>query len=232
MKNYNKKVTNITVDEKKQMYAILSKYFLGTSFDEFVADLSKKEVAIFIEKEGEIMGFSTLVCSEVQVGSEAVPVIFSGDTIVEKEHRNSSGLGIEVANYFDMLRERFANRTVYYLLTTKGWRTYKVLPFFFNEFYPRTEVQIPKKIKSVMDRFCQEKYRDRYDAKRGLIVAVGNPQRIRTENLYDSAYPDRQSSDIDFFFEQNPNYLNGTELVCIASIDEANITKRFKRLSR
>ena len=232
MKNYNKKVTNITSTEKKQMHTILSKYFLGTSFDEFVHDLSQKEVAIFIEKEGKIMGFSTLVCSEVQVNGESVPVIFSGDTIVEKEHRNSSGLGIEVANYFDRVRERFADREVYYLLATKGWRTYKVLPFFFNEFYPRAGVQTPLKIKEIMDSFCQKKYGLSYDAKRGHIVAEGDPQRIRSENLYDSAYPDRQSSDIDFFFEKNPNYLDGTELVCIASIDEGNITKRFKRLSR
>ena len=232
MKNYNKKITNITLDEKKQMYAILSKYFLGTSYDEFVDDLSQKEVAIFIEEEGQILGFSTLVCSEVQVGGKAVPVIFSGDTIVEKAYRNSSGLGIEVANYFDMVRERFEERTVYYLLTTKGWRTYKVLPFFFNAFYPRVEVETPLKIKNIMKSFCQKKYGDRYDEKRGLIVAEGNPQRLRSENLYDSAYPKRASSDIDFFFEQNPNYLDGTELVCLASIDEANITKRFKRLSR
>ena len=232
MNNYNKKVTNITLDEKQQMYAILSKYFLGTSYDEFSSDLSKKEIAIFIEEEGQILGFSTLVCSEVEVEGKAVPVIFSGDTIVEREHRNSSGLGIEVANYFDRVRERFKDRTVYYLLTTKGWRTYKVLPFFFNEFYPRAEVQTPLEIKKVMDAFCQKKYKERYDAKKGLVVAVGEPQRLRSENLYDSAYPDRQSNDIDFFFEKNPNYLDGTELVCVASIDEENITKRFKRLSR
>ena len=136
MKNYNKKVTHITLNEKQQMYAILSKYFLGTSYDEFTSDLSKKEIAIFIEEEGQILGFSTLVCSEVEVEVEgkAVPIIFSGDTIVEKEYRNSSGLGIEVANYFDRVRERFKGKTVYYLLTTKGWRTYKVLPFFFPVF--------------------------------------------------------------------------------------------------
>ena len=232
MKNYNKKVTHITLDEKKEMYALLSKYFLGTSFTEFMDDLSQKEVAIFIEKEGKIMGFSTLVCSEVQVEGKAVPVIFSGDTIVEKEHRNSSGLGIEVAHYFDRIRERFEDRTVYYLLATKGWRTYKVLPFFFNHFYPRAEVETPPKIKKIMDGFCQKKYGKKYDTQKGLIVATGDPQRIRSENLYDASYPNRENSDIDFFFGQNPNYLKGTELVCIASIDEANITKRFKRLSR
>ncbi len=41
-----------------------------------------------------------------------------------------------------------------------------------------------------------------------------------------------EEKDIDFFFKKNPNYLDGTELVCVASIDEENITKRFKRLSR
>jgi len=232
LKNYNKKVSHITLDEKKEMYAILSKYFLGTSFTEFMDDLSQKEVAIFIEKEGKIMGFSTLVCSEVQVEGKAVPVIFSGDTIVEKAYRNSSGLGIEVANYFDRIRERFKEKTVYYLLATKGWRTYKVLPFFFNHFYPRAEVETPTEIKKIMDIFCQKKYGEKYDSKKGLIVPTGDPQRIRTENLDDASYPNRENGDIDFFFEQNPNYLNGTELVCIASIDEANITKRFKRLSR
>jgi hypothetical protein len=232
MENYSKEVAKIGLEEKQQMYTILSKYFLGTSFDEFLHDLSQKEVVIFIAKEGEIMGFSTLVCSLVTVEGADVPVIFSGDTIVEKEHRNSSGLGIEMANYFNRMRERFADRTVYYLLCTKGWRTYKVLPFFFNTFYPRVDREMPLHLKKVRDSFCQQKYKNQYDAKRGLIIAEGNPQRIRSENFYDSAHPARESGDIDFFFEQNPNYLNGTELVCIASIDEENITKRFKRLSR
>jgi len=83
-----------------------------------------------------------------------------------------------------------------------------------------------------MDSFCQKKYGKKYDTQKGLIVATGDPQRIRSENLYDASYPNRENNDIDFFFGQNPNYLKGTELVCIASIDEANITKRFKRLSR
>ncbi len=213
------------------MYTILSKYFLGTSFEEFEHDLSQKEIAIFITKEEKIMGFSTLVCSTVEVNGNKTPVIFSGDTIVEQEHRNSAGLGIEVANYFDRVCKRY-NNTVYYLLSTKGWRTYKVLPFFFNKYYPRANREIPPQIREVRDAFCRAKYGDSYDAQKGLIIAKGDPQRLRSENLTDASYPERESEDIAFFFEQNPNYLEGTELVCIASIDEENITKRFKRLSR
>ncbi len=231
MQNYHKKVTQISPSEKQQMYSILSKYFLGTSFKEFEHDLSQKEIAIFIKKEGKIMGFSTLVCSTVEVNGNETPVIFSGDTIVEQEHRNSAGLGIEVANYFDRVRKRY-NNTVYYLLSTKGWRTYKVLPFFFNAYYPRANYEIPPQIREVRDAFCRAKYGESYDAKKGLIIAKGDPQRLRSENLTDASYPERESEDIAFFFEQNPDYLEGTELVCIASIDEENITKRFKRLSR
>jgi len=231
MQNYHKKVAQISLSEKQQMYAILSKYFLGTSFEEFEHDLSQKEIAIFIAKEEKIMGFSTLVCSTVEVNGHSVPVIFSGDTIVEQEHRNSAGLGIEVANYFDRVRKRYGG-TVYYLLSTKGWRTYKVLPFFFNEYYPRANCEMPPQIREVRDTFCLAKYGENYDAKKGLIVAKGDPQRLRSENSIDASYPERESEDIAFFFEQNPDYLEGTELVCIASIDEENITKRFKRLSR
>ncbi len=231
MQNYHKKVAHISPSEKQQMYTILSKYFLGTSFKEFEHDLSQKEIAIFIKNEEKIMGFSTLVCSTVEVNGYSVPVIFSGDTIVEQEHRNSAGLGIEVANYFDRVRKRCSG-TVYYLLSTKGWRTYKVLPFFFNEYYPRANREMPPETREVRDAFCLAKYGESYDAQRGLIIAKGDPQRLRSENLTDASYPERESEDIAFFFEQNPDYLEGTELVCIASIDEENITKRFKRLSR
>lgn len=232
MKSYTKAVKDIAITEQKEMYEILSNYFDGTSFDEFIFDLLQKELAIFIEKNSKIVGFSTLVCRETSVAKELVYVVFSGDTIVEKEHRNSSGLGVEMAKYFDTISHRFPKNNVYYLLTTKGWRTYKFLPFVFNAFYPRFNTKMPQEIKNVMDVFCKKKYGRRYDGQTSRILSDGEGQRIASKNLYDGEYPARDNVDIDFFFKNNAGYLSGDELVCIASLDKSNITKRFKRLSR
>jgi len=232
MKNYSKAVEDISMSEKREMYNILSNYFEGTSFDGFNADLLEKERAIFIAEGDKIVGFSTFVTIKIEVEKESVYVVFSGDTIVEKEYRKSSGLAIEVAKYFNNIQERFLGKRVYYLLTTKGWRTYKVLPFFFNEFYPRIDRQMPKEIKKVMDIFCQKKYTHSYDSKKNLIIASGKQQRIRSENSYDADYPARDNRDIDFFFESNKGYLNGDELVCIASLEKENINKKLKRVGR
>lgn len=238
--SYTKPVTALSRSERDDMYALLSGHFLGTSRKDFERDLAEKECAMFLRENvtGNIVGFSTLVCfSDIRVGTAKVPIVFSGDTVVLERYRSSFGFGAEIARYFETIRERYPDRESYYVLTSKGWRTYKILPFFFKAFYPNPGSDGLSGIKDIMDAFCRFKFPEYYDERRGLLTSMAERQRLRPETG-DCALPERDDPHIRYFAERNPGYLEGDELVCIASIAESNLacgmlrfTRKFPRLS-
>lgn len=224
-------VAELSSTEKEMMYSLLQGHFLGTTPEEFEHDLAEKECAILyrLGERGTIVGFSTLVCFDLEMPEREVSVVFSGDTAVLKAYRSSFGFG-EIARYFQIIRERYPARELYYLLTSKGWRTYRMLPLFFREFYPNYQNQTPSELKQVVDAFCAFKFPAYYDSERGLLTSPCERQRLRLETC-DCTLPDRNDPHIQFFGECNPNYLQGDEIVCIASIAKNNLAGGLLRFT-
>ncbi|NTW14494.1 MAG: hypothetical protein HGA31_05705 [Candidatus Moranbacteria bacterium] len=232
--SHTKPVTALSQSERDDMYSLLSGHFLGTVREDFERDLAEKECVMFLREGagGKIVGFSTLVCfSDIRVGTKEVAVIFSGDTVVLERYRSSFGFGAEIARYFETIRERYPDRESYYVLTSKGWRTYKILPFFFKSFYPNHRNDESSEIRGIMDAFCMFKFPEYYDERRGVLTSTAERQRLRPETG-DCALPDRDDPNILYFAERNPGYLEGDELVCIASIAGKNLADGMLRFTR
>ena len=58
--------------------------------------------------------------------------------------------------------------TLYWFLIAKGYRTYRFLPVFFREFYPRYECATPAWAKSLLDALGRTMFGQAYDPRRGL----------------------------------------------------------------
>ncbi len=231
---YTKVIAELTSKEKDKMYELLSGHFLGTSREVFEHDLSEKECVFLLAKktDGEVVGFSTITHFNVAIDERDVSVVFSGDTVVLEQYRSNIRSVAEIARYFQSIHNRHPDREVYYVLSSKGWRTYRLLPCFFKEFYPNHKSATPSQTKKILDAFCTMKFPEYYDPARGLLTATNDRQRLRPEKDSDSVLPDRNNSHINFFAEKNPCFLDGDELVCIASIALSNLTSSLLRFTR
>lgn len=222
-------VAECTHAERRACFELLGRLFLGVRWSDFVRDLEEKEAVMLLRdgQTGEIGGFSTVTELETAVAGKPVPVVFSGDTAVLPEYRSSFALGQQLARYFHNAYERHPGRPVSYVLITKGWRTYKILPFFFREFFPRQDTSTPQFARALMDAFGRARYPDRY--REGVIRFAGEAApRVRPDTV--DALPTRDDPHTAFFLHANSRYLEGDELVCTARIEPANYTAQLSRL--
>ncbi len=221
-------VAECSAEERRACFELLDELFLGITWNEFARDFEEKDAVMFLRDAttGAIGGFSTVTELQLSVESELVPVVFSGDTAVLPEYRKSFGLGQELARYFHGAYERHRDRPVSYVLISKGWRTYKILPFFFREFFPRHDAVTPPSARALIDAFGETKYGDRYHD--GVIRFGDDAPRLRPGSV--DAQPARRDAHAEFFLRANSGYLDGDELVCAARIDPQNYTAQMARL--
>lgn len=217
-----KKVAACSEYEKETFYQLLCHEFIGVSRHDFMRDFREKDAVMILRKEhseGEIVGWSTLMVLTLAVPGREVRGIFSGDTAVLPEYRNSTGLGVELSRYFMQVYEQFPRHNVYYILISKGWRTYKILPFFFKEFAPRYDRPTSADDKAVMNAFGQKKYPQHYQSTTGVVTF--SPQRVRPESI--DAVPAKVDAHTRFFLSRNPGYLEGHEMnLCV--LPESHLT--------
>jgi hypothetical protein len=224
------KITSLcSYEEKETFYRLLCQGFLGVTRQDFIRDFEEKEAVMILRKEhadGEIVGWSTLMLFTLSLPDEEVKGVFSGDTVVLPEYRSGTGLGVELLRYFLRAYEQFPTHKVYYILTTKGWRTYKIMPFFFKQFVPRYDQPTLPYDQTLMDAFGGKKYPGHYHPQTGIITY--SPQRVRPEGI--DAAPRHPDAHTAFFLRRNPGYLDGHELVCAARIAPENFTSTARRL--
>lgn len=224
-------VTDLSPGQREQMFRLMDANYLGVDRQTFAADLSEKE-SVFLLKEGDsgaVVGFSTVMMLDLAISSGPVKGVFSGDTIVAQEYRRTTGLGVELGRCFRALLQQYPGTPIYWVLTSKGCRTYRLLPFLFLTFSPCYDRPTPPLHRQVRDAFGANKYPQEYDAGTGLVRYRGEAQRLRPGVA--EATPERMSDPHTRFFVQvNPEHMRGDDLVCVAEVAEANFSRGFRRL--
>lgn len=218
----------LSLNEREEMFALLTEHFDGVTRAQFERDLDEKNWVIRIRREHRLCGFSTLLVRLVEVDGATVTAIYSGDTIVAQEAWNSPALArawIAAVNY---LRSAAPEHRCYWLLLSSGFRTYRLLPVFWREFYPRCDTPTPAHHQRLLTSLAREQYGVCYDVSSN-IVRFPVPQKLR-ESL--SVVPDGRRIDphIAFFLARNPGHAQGDELACITEITEANLTPAGRRM--
>lgn len=210
------------------MYLLMEEFYDHMEKSVFLNDLHQKDWCITLRNEaGMIFGFSTQKLLEISAGEERVYGIFSGDTIIHKKHWGS----MELFRTFTRFFFRMANdyQTLYWFLISKGYKTYKLLPTFFQEFYPDYKQPTPLEIKKVMDAFGIACFPGCYSTSDGVIHYSTIKDRLK-EGVADPT-PDRMKDpDIAFFLDANPGYLRGDDLVCLTILDKANLIPKSHKI--
>ena len=205
----------LTRRDRDAMFALYTTYFATADRVTFERDLAEKEwVILLCDDGGAIEGFSTLM----RLRTGGATVFFSGDTIVARHRWGSLDLPRLWARH--VFAE--ADADTYWFLISSGWRTYRFLPLFFRDFYPRDAAMKP-----LLDTIARAKFGDAYDARTG-VIRLAMPAPLR-EGVSD---PEARLSNphVRFFVEANPGHAGGDELACLVRVAFDNLTPAGLRM--
>src|SRR5215510_6978122 len=152
-------VANLRTEDKARMFALIQKYYNAVTEKTFQADLAQKDAVILLRDRGALQGFSTLVSLQMTLDHKKVYGIFSGDTVIEKQYWGQRALPKAFLRYLfrEKLKRPFS--PLYWLLITKGYKTYLMMANNFSEHFPRYEKPLPARVKPLMDAFYTALYR-------------------------------------------------------------------------
>jgi hypothetical protein len=219
------RTAQITSSQRDEMFALMESYYDGIERAAFDADLDEKEWAIQIldEETDRLQGFSTQTLMEVEVAGRPVKALFSGDTIVAGDARGERSL-FQVSGWLvRSLISTHAGVELYWFLISKGYKTYRFLPLFFHEFYPRYDVPTPSRFSAVIDALAGHRYPSAYERTQGIVKAGPGACRLRP-GMADIADDRLRDPHVRFFAERNPRHALGDELCCIAPLTPTNFT--------
>jgi hypothetical protein len=178
---------DLSSSDIEMMYELMDTFYDNMSKENFLTDLYKKDYCIVLRDEtGKIWGFSTQQILHIPLGNQMIHGVFSGDTIIHKDYRGNMELFIVFARYFFQFEEKY--KDFYWFLICKGYKTYRMLPTFFHEFYPNYKEENPEQIKEIIDAFGRYYSSGEYDPMSGVLCYKGVKDKLKS-NVPDTSSP-------------------------------------------
>jgi len=214
--------TALTSAHHARMLDILAANFQNITPERFEDDLREKNWVILIHDDAaKVVGFSTLLFYQAQFAGTPIAVVYSGDTIIEKEAWGSAALPRTwIQSVWKLHAATYPELPLYWLLITSGFRTYRFLSVFWREFHPSCRGPTPPPMQRLLNELATARFGARFDPAAG-VAHLGQPLR---ESLLPIPAAKLQEPDIAFFAAHNPGYVDGDELVCIAELTRENLT--------
>ena len=222
-------ISTLTANMRDNMFTLLASHFVGVERATFERDLDEKSTAILLaDDDGQLRGFSTMVVYESYAAGRPIWVVYSGDTIVDRDSWGTPALARAWVRAVRHLAPPEAHE-VYWLLLTSGFRTYRFLPVFFRDFHPRCDGAATLE-EGLLSTLARERFGSQYDEATG-IVRLAKPQVLAPDLV---TLPSGRLTDphVAFFLARNAGFVDGDELACLARIDDANLTPAARRMMR
>lgn len=215
------RVATLSQEVLEEMRCLFDQVYQGDG--SFASDLAEKDWVLLLRDEQQLVGFSTLLRRSMVFEGNPLVIFFSGDTVTQKSHRNRFDLPQLWARSVFQLVEREQD-PCYWFLISSGFRTYRFLPIFYREFFPRYDRPTPPPLQRLMDHLGRNYFPEEYDPQRG-IVRLSTPCR--------EPLPARRlDAHAQFFLERNPGWEQGHELVCLTRLSPENQSPALQRLLR
>ena len=224
-------VQDLQRNDIEQMYALFVRHYERTDRRRFESDLSNKDwvIQLLHPAHGRLCGFSTQALIRVPLGETMVHALYSGDTIVDPKFWNETALVREWGRLAVRLIESVHPEPLFWFLIAKGYKTYRFLPVFFREFYPRHDVSTPLWAREMIDALSTEMFGESYAADCGLVIAGSEKDCLRS-GVADITAGRLKDPHVRFFVQRNPNHAAGDELCCLAPLSVGNFTPAGIRL--
>lgn len=224
-------VSSLTSDDRRAMLELMNRHYVAVDTELFHADLAEKNWIIELRERdtGRLCGFSTQTLLHANVAGRPIRALFSGDTIVDRKHWGDPALS-HVWGWLALeLIDAATDVELYWFLLSQGRRTYRFLPLFFRDFYPRYDMPTPAGIAQTLDVLARRKFPADYDPATSIVRASARQYRLRPEL---DELPASRGGDphVRYFHERNPGHARGDELCCLAPLTRENFTPAAYRV--
>lgn len=214
------------------MFALFARYYCDVSRERFQCDLAGKDrVILLTDLSSALRGFSTLAVSEHEIDGQRLRIVFSGDTIIDRECWGSPVFSTAWVREIGRIRAQRSEVPLYWLLIVKGHRTFRYLPTFAFDFVPNWSGGDRKELLYLRDRIASDMFGRAYDPASGLL-RFDDPRGRLADEWADISLRERARPDVAFFLESNPHFTRGDELVCLCELSEVNMRPLTLRLFR
>jgi hypothetical protein len=215
---------------RRVMYALFERYYRATSPQLFLRDLASKDTVILLQdKGGRLCGFSTLASSSIKVGGETVRIVFSGDTVIERAYWGSHALAFAWIRHIGKIAAQALSEPLFWLLISKGHRTYRYLPAWMLHFTPDWRCPPDTSLTELKDAIATARFGTAYDRNAGVLRFAKSQGHLAPE-WAEVAPREALRPDVRYFLERNPGYTRGDELVCLGELAASNLRPLMRRL--
>jgi hypothetical protein len=213
------------------MFGLMETTFANVRRDVFEADLGAKQWVIRVHEplSGRLVGFSTQALLSPTALGVPVRVLYSGDTVVDRQHWGDAALAHVWGRLALELIASSEAEPLYWFLTSKGFRTYRYLPTFFHEWFPRCGQATPEYERELIDLIGSHLSPACYDSAAQVIRAGAGKDFVRP-GVSEPGSRAVQDKHVRFFLDLNPGYAHGDELCCLAPLTRANFTRAAYRM--
>ncbi len=228
LKGFVKAVNEYSEAEISAMYSLMAEFYDNTDEAVFRRDFFDKDycLALYLEN-GELVGFTTQKILEIEANGKKINGIFSGDTIIHKDYWGDIELFKVWARFWFEFAEKYDE--FYWFLICKGYKTYRIMPLFWKEFYPNYRKETPEYEQNIINAYATMLYPEEYNAETGVIEYKSVKDKLKNgvANVGDH---EMKNKDIAYFCKANPEYINGNDLACVARIDKEKLKRRVPEL--
>lgn len=214
---------------QNEMFLLFERYYLNATPAQFRADLLEKSYVMLLRDiDGMLVGFSTLDEQLTVSGGERIRVFFSGDTIIAPAFWGSSEMPRLWTRFMFRRAAEDPERRSFWFLISSGYKTYRLLPVFFQTFYPQRTGAARSSLSALLNELAHLRFGEQFLAERGVVrLKHPTPLRPGVAEIADSRSKD---PDVQFFVERNPLHHTGEELACLAELRLDNLTAAGERM--
>ena len=209
-----------------EMYELFSHYFEEHARSVFDADLANKDQVILLRAGLDLVGFSTMTITVECYAGEDIAVLYSGDTIIDRDPWGSGQLEMTFLTTALEIRKELG-LPLYWLLICSGFRTYRYLTSFMKEYWPRWDQPTPGNAQTMLDFLARQRFRSAY--RDGIVRLDGGRLRANVSpiDINRMGHPH-----VAFFARVNPGHARGHELACITRFEPDNLSRAGFRVLR
>ena len=210
----------ISAADIQAMHTLFSGFYENADAATFLRDLSRKDGAVLVRERatGAIRGFTTIKKVPLWDGERDAIGVFSGDTILDPTCWGDRTLKDGFTRYLLQLWFRSLGVPLYWLLISKGYKTYMLLAKNFVNYYPRHDAPADPKLARLVQAYSEKLFPGKYDKQRGILDFGDGAQRLRGDVAPITSEMRLGDPVINFFERRNPGWTRGHELPCVAEI--------------
>ncbi|MCA9078374.1 MAG: hypothetical protein KDA93_25330 [Planctomycetaceae bacterium] len=222
-------VGDLDASVRVRMFDLMEAAYEGVTWEQFHRDLEEKDQVILLQQAGtgDLQGFSTVRIEHLELQEEPVIVLFSGDTIVEAQARGDVELARQWLRLALDVADAHPERRMMWFLICSGYKTYRMLPVFFEQFVPRHDVKDPT-LQRMLHEIANGQFPEEYDQTTG-IIRLPHPTPLRS-GVADITPERLRDPHVAYFVERNPRHDRGDELACLTEITRKNLTRAGRRI--